>query len=164
MTSFHRQVAANRRSFLAGEIRRLADAIRTREVEIDRLSAQRAEQMAILASHGALDEYNKLQVALTSKTAELEINRRIALWEKLEKEGSAIRIEKEQLKIDARADLEDRKSEWEEEIGLFNANSEALYESSGELIIDVTDSGFRFEVYILRSGTGSFHHFGLAVG
>ena len=38
-------------------------------------------------------------------------------------------------------------------IKLFNANSQALYSAPGDLILEVTDSGFRFDVDISRSGS-----------
>lgn len=152
--AFHRQVVANRRQFLGGEVERLTEDISNREQIIKKLSNQRAEFLKILETHGALEDYTRLRNLLAERMSELaELNRRIALWEKLEKEGSDIRIDKAQLKVAARADLDDRKPEWEEAISLFNANSEALYESPGELIIDLKDTGFRFEVSILRSGS-----------
>jgi len=154
VAAFHQQVVANRRQFLGGEVERLKEAIANRVQEIRVLSDRRAEFLKILQTHGALEDYTRLQNLLADRTAELsELNRRIALWEKLEKESSAVRIDKAQLKIAARADLDDRKPEWEEAISLFNSNSEALYESPGELIIDLKDTGFQFEVIILRAGS-----------
>jgi uncharacterized protein YydD (DUF2326 family) len=41
----------------------------------------------------------------------------------------------------------------ERAIAYFNRNSEALYESPGRLIIDIGNSGFKFDVEIERSGS-----------
>lgn len=154
VTAFHQQVVVNRRQFLGGEIERLRQDISNRDLEIISHSDSRAEYLTLLKTFGALEDFVRLQSLVSAKTAELsELNRRIALWEKLERENGAIRIDRERLKIDARADLDDRRLEWEEAISLFNANSEALYESPGELIIDLKDNGFRFEVAILRAGS-----------
>ena len=38
-------------------------------------------------------------------------------------------------------------------INTFNANSEALYSAPGNLVVDVTDAGFKFDVEIMRSGS-----------
>jgi uncharacterized protein YydD (DUF2326 family) len=151
---FHRQVVGNRRAFLEGEIGRLRAGIAQRERDVARLTEQRASLLEILRSHGALDEYMRLQQRLGAKVAELgTLDRRIELWQRLEREQSSVKIEKEGLRLDARADLEERKNEREEAIDLFNDNSEALYDAPGELIIDLKDTGFKFDVEIERSGS-----------
>ncbi len=38
-------------------------------------------------------------------------------------------------------------------IAIFNSNSEIIYDVQGALIIDVGDTGFRFEVIIKRDGS-----------
>ena len=151
---FHRQVVSNRRSFLEGEIGRLRANIAERGGRIAGLTERRAQQLAVLRSHGALDEYMRLQRLHAEKVAELEnLDRRIELQQKLEREQSAVKIEKERLRLDARADLDERRGEREEAIALFNANSESLYDAPGELVIDLKDTGFKFEVEIERSGS-----------
>jgi len=156
---FHRQVVVNRLAFLDGEIGRLREEIATRETEVAQLTQQRAERMRVLRSHGALEEYNRLQQLHAVKRAELEdLDRKIALWDKLEQEQSSLRIERERLRLDARADLEERRSGWEEAIALFSANSEFLYEAPGELVIDLKDTGFQFDVEIARSGSQGINH------
>ena len=58
---FHTQLISNRRAFLAAEVERIEAAIEAREADIQRLTMRRAELMAILREHGALDEYTLLQ-------------------------------------------------------------------------------------------------------
>ena len=54
----------------------------------------------------------------------------------------------------ARRDLTEREPETSEAIRLFNAFSQLLYESPGNLLIDLTDNaGYRFDVEIERSGS-----------
>jgi uncharacterized protein YydD (DUF2326 family) len=157
--SFHREIVVNRRRFLEGEIEGLRGAIADREPEVERLSRRRAELLDVLRSHGALDDYNRLQQLHGAKIAQLEdLDRRIVLWQKLERQEITVNIERERLKLDARSDLDDRRSSWEEAIALFNANSEALYESSGQLAIDLRDTGFKFAVNIERSGSQGIDH------
>ena len=51
-----------------------------------------------------------------------------------------------------RRDLNDRATAKEHAISLFNANSEALYDAPGNLIIEVGKNGYQFEVEIQRTG------------
>ena len=41
----------------------------------------------------------------------------------------------------------------EEAINIFNANSEALYRAPGNLVVDITSTGYSFDVEIMRSGS-----------
>jgi uncharacterized protein YydD (DUF2326 family) len=62
------------------------------------------------------------------------------------------KIELETLRQKTQQDLEDRSSSKENAISLFNANSEALYDAPGNLIIEVGKNGYHFEVEIQRTG------------
>lgn len=151
---FHRRVTINRRNFLASEIARQRAAIAGRDLQIRKLVEERASLLLILQTHGALEEYTKLQLNHVQLAQELEnVKTRIENLEKLERERSALKIEREQLGLDARADHEERKSIRQRAISLFNANSEALYAAPGKLVVDIDSSGFRFQVDIERSGS-----------
>lgn len=58
---FHKQVIANRKEFLKSEIDRLKQVLVQRDSEIGNLSGRRAELLSILRTHGALEEYTRLQ-------------------------------------------------------------------------------------------------------
>jgi uncharacterized protein YydD (DUF2326 family) len=150
--NFHRQLIENRRRFLATEIERLKQLIDQAEVLQRRLIDERAELMRTLASHGALDEFTRLQQAQTDHQAQLKaIQARIEILRRLEEGKSNLRIEEERLRQRTRNDLDDRRSQRERAINLFNANSQALYETPGTLVLDVAKAGFRFDVDIQRS-------------
>jgi len=103
--AFHREVVRNRRTFLEGEIGRLNREIAERQSRIHELSKTRAEHLQTLASHGALEEFNRLQQIHASRVPALEaLNHRIALWQSFERGQSAIKIERESLRLDARSD------------------------------------------------------------
>lgn len=152
---FHRRISVNRRQFLKGEIDRLGASIDRTEDRIGELAKERAGLLSILKTHGALKEYTELQQAFTQLVSELEETKnRLETLKKLEKEKSAIKIEKEQLFQAARADNEERESIRGRAISLFDANSEALYEVPGKLIVDIdSKKGFQFQVEIERSGS-----------
>ena len=151
---FHRQISVNRRRFLATEIERPNREILEREEQVHRHVDKRARLLSILQTHGALEEYTRLQEAYQQTVSELEdIKIRIENQRRFQRERSAIKIKKEELLLEARADLDERASIRQRAISLFNANSEALYEVPGKLIVDVDASGYRFEVDIQRSGS-----------
>jgi len=152
--AFHHRLIANRRDFLAAEIGRLRRAIAEREDSIRTKSDERAEQLLVLQTHGALEEYTELQRAhtqLVAKMSDLEIQ--IGNLKRFESGQSSVKIEKEVLQQDARRDYDDRHRQREKAIALFNENSEALYSAPGNLVINVGPNGFKFDVEIQRSGS-----------
>lgn len=149
---FHQRVIANRKSFLEAEIAKLTKQISEREGRIRTATDDRAGLLTILKNHGALEEYTRLQERHAQAVAELEeIKKRIDNLNKFEKGRSTLRIEQEKLQIEARSDYEERRELRDRAISLFNANSEALYEAPGKLIINVGSTGYKFDVDIERS-------------
>jgi len=150
--SFHQQVVSNRREFLRREIERLRQAIAARDDQIGGLIKRRADLLSILRTHGALDEYTSLQQRHTQTVGEFEdVKQRLETLRKFEKGASALRIEREELLQEARSDYEERVALRQRAVSLFNANSEALYQVPGKLILDVGPNGFLFDVEIERS-------------
>lgn len=151
---FHRQLLDNRKRFLSSEIDRLRLFIS--ETESIQLKAvdDRTTVMKALQGKGALDQMKRMQDVLSENQAQLKaIESRIEVLRRLEQGKSKLKIQEEQLKIRARNDLDDRTEQRETAIRLFNANSQALYESPGNLVIQVGQSGFYFDVEIVRSGS-----------
>ncbi len=152
---FHRKLIENRRRFLSSEITRLRQSIERLDGNQHRLDDERASVMAVLKSHGALDQFMQLQRLHAENVAQLRaIESQIDTLRKIEEGKSNLRIEEELLRKKTRNDLDDRKTQREKAIQIFNANSEALYESPGNLVIDLGPSGFKFDIEILRSRSG----------
>lgn len=150
--AFHQRVTTNRRKFLESEIKRLRDDTIKREGQIRIFSDERASLLSILQTHGALEEYTRLQHRHLQIVSQLEeIKTRIENLKKFEQERSALKIDQERLVLQARTDYEERQSTRQQAISFFNANSEALYKAPGKLIIDVESTGFKFQVDIERS-------------
>lgn len=152
VAGFHHQLVQNRRGFLAAEIEKLTrDAAEAQET-IQKLSNERAELMVVLQTHGALEEHSRLQQLHLETTSQLrDVEARIARIKEFEAGQSELRLQMEQLHVRARQDYEERRPWRERAITLFNANSEALYHSPGNLVIDVQPTGFRFGVEIERA-------------
>jgi uncharacterized protein YydD (DUF2326 family) len=152
--AFHKQVVVNRKEFLTSEMDRIKRKMTERAEEINKLSSTRAEKMQILQKHGALEEYTKLINAHQKNVAELEeLNIRLENLRKFEQGKNAIAIEQALLQQQATADLNERKAQKELAVLLFNSNSKALYQAPGTLSIDVSKTGYRFNVTIERSGS-----------
>lgn len=148
---FHRQIIENRRGFLATEVNRLTRSISELESIIEEKTEQRASRLEVLQTHGALEEYTRLQELYLEIRSNLnDINQRIDELRKVEEGKIALRIEKELLKQRTRRDYEERHTQAERAITLFNANSQALYDAPGTLVINVGSNGFQFNVEIER--------------
>jgi uncharacterized protein YydD (DUF2326 family) len=149
--AFHNQVIVNRRAFLEAEISRLTQATARRTEEIRRQSDDRADLLSVLNTHGALAEYTELQRLQNEEIARLgAVNQKIANLKRIDEIKSQSRIEREQLQVLARSVYEERRPERERAISLFNEFSQALYSRPGELIVDVVEGGYRFNVDIER--------------
>ncbi len=149
--AFHHRIIENRRGFLLTEVQRLRRTIADLEQLIQRKIEQRAERLEILQTHGALEEYTRLQELYLETRSDLnDINKRIDELRKVEEGKSALRIEKELLQQRARRDYEERYAQAERAITLFNSNSQALYDAPGTLAINVGSGGFQFNVEIER--------------
>lgn len=152
---FHRKLIDNRRRFLSSEIARLRQSIERAESIQHRLNDDWASIMAVLHSHGALDQLLQLQRVHADSVAQLrDIEVRIDTLRKIEEGRSNLRIEEELLRKKMRNNLDDNKVQREKAIHFFNENSEVLYESPGNLVIDVGTSGFKFDIEIIRSRSG----------
>lgn len=149
--TFHRQVIENRREFLSTEVKRLRRTVAELDKIIRDKTDQRASRLEVLQTHGALEEYTRLQeLYLEVRSSLNDINQRIDELRKVEEGKSSLRIEKELLKQRTRRDYEERHTQAERAIALFNANSQALYDAPGTLAINVGSNGFQFNVEIER--------------
>lgn len=151
VVQFHEHLTKNRETFLRDEIAKLKRAVLGRDDRKKELSDQRAKILEVLKTHKALEEYTHLQETLNQSKTHLEdVKRRIDLLKKFESGRSALRIEREELLQNTRRDYEDRATYREKAIKLFNQCSEALYNKPGQLIIDITDNGYSFDIEIER--------------
>ncbi len=122
--------------------------------KIRELTEARANLLQILSEHGALDEMDRLRERHSYKCEELEhIKRQIKQLRKIESRERQIARNKTELADLATCDHEERRDTWEIPVGFFNLNSRALYRVPGHLIINLTDSGFRFNIEIRKSGS-----------
>ena len=152
--NFHHQLLTNRRAYLTSEIQRIESNRSRRELEIQASVERRAQLLDVLHTHGALQEYTRLNELYSSLTARRnEIDNRITNLQRFEQGKSELRIKRELLLQTARREFEERREAREEAINTFNSNSEALYSAPGNLVVEVANTGFNFDVEIMRSGS-----------
>lgn len=151
---FHECIVANRRVFLETEIARLERDIRDRDVQIKQLTESRAVSLGILRTHGALQEMTKLQERNVMIKGQLDrVQSRIKEIKELKAKKRDIRVAKAELAKVAEQDFEQRREAWSEAVRLFNDHSQALYRTPGKLVIDIGDTGYKYQVEIERSGS-----------
>jgi uncharacterized protein YydD (DUF2326 family) len=152
--SFHESVIRNRRDYLGGELEAAKTRIEVRNQQKARLDGRRAEVMAILKSHGALDQFTRLQEEIGRLEAEVgSLRQRFESAEKLEGKKNELEIERNRLTLRLRRDFSEQKERLSEAIIAFEETSKQLYEAAGSLRIEETSNGplFRFPVPGSRS-------------
>ena len=150
---FHSKIVENRRVFLETEITRLERRIAERDDKIKKLTESRANSLQILNTHGALQEMTKLQERHVETHGKLDrVQTRISELKDLTARKRDIKINKAELTKVAEQDHEQRRDVWTIPVHLFSENSQVLYRTPGHLAIDITESGFKYDVEINRSG------------
>jgi uncharacterized protein YydD (DUF2326 family) len=152
--SFHESVIRNRRDYLSEELLAAKQRIGNREQEMLRLDKRRAEIMGILKSHGALEQFAKLQGETGRLEAEVEsLHQRFEAAEQLEGTKNELEIERNRLTLRLRRDFSEQKGRLGEAILAFEETSKRLYESAGRMTVDETSNGpiFQFPMQGSRS-------------
>lgn len=149
---FHKTIIQNRKEYLSGEILKLRNEIENINVSIEELSSKRAELMEVLSNHGALEEYTLIQERYTISQKKLgEIKSQLELTQYIEDSKSHLKIENQELLIKSRRDYTERMPNLEKAISIFRSNSESLYSEPGTLMVNLDETGYRFEVNIKRA-------------
>jgi uncharacterized protein YydD (DUF2326 family) len=147
--SFHRQIVENRQHFIASEIDRLRIRLNDSDLELGRLTDERASILSILAGRGALDELTTLQERHSVTKEKLEaVKTRIQQLRQMTAKRDEIKVATVELRKSTEVDYEERRAIWSNALRLFSENSEALYKVPGRLMIDIADTGYQFGVEI----------------
>ena len=138
--SFHESVVRNRRDYLSSELEAAKLRVGARDLSKFKLDGRRVEIMGVLKSHGALDQYVKLQSELSRHESELEsLRQRFETAEQLQSEKNELQIERNKLTIRLQRDFVERKECLSEAILAFEETSRQLYEAAGSMTIDDSD-------------------------
>lgn len=152
--SFHESVIRNRRDYLSGELSSAQLRMESREMEKERLDLRRSEIMGVLRSHGALEQFSRLQGEASRLEAEAEaLRQRFEAAEQLEGTKNELEIERSRLTLRLRRDFAEEKQRLEDAILAFEETSHRLYEKAGSMKIDVTQNGPEFKFHIQGAGS-----------
>ena len=150
--NFHKNLIKNRKEYLSTEINELKRIINRISSDIRSLSDKRAELMKIIETHGALEEYSKLQERYSVEYQKLEeIKKQLEQAEYIENSNSLLKIEGQKLLLESRKDYSERIAAREKAISLFRNNTEYMYPEAGVLTIDLKETGYSFGVEIKNS-------------
>ena len=151
---FHESVIRNRRDYLVGELDAAKERVIFREKKKDQLDERRAIVMEILQSHGALDQFSKLEGIAGRMEAKVEaLHQRFEAAEQLEGSKNELDIERSRLTLRLRRDFAEQATRLSEAILAFEETSKHLYESAGSMTIEATSNGptFKFPMQGSRS-------------
>lgn len=146
VASFHESIVQNRRDHLRQEISDIEKRINGRLENKSSLDSERAEIMSLLQSHGALDQYTKLQTMLSKLESEIVLlGKKVEATTNLDDKIGEIKVERHNLQRKTRIDHSERDVLISEAILSFADFSTQLYDESGRLTIDPTNNGPKFE-------------------
>ncbi len=140
--SFHHSVVRNRKDYLSSELDAAQARIALRDSQKAQLDQRRAEIMGVLRSHGALDQFLKLQGELGRMESDVaSLRQRFEAAEQLEGMKNELAIERNRLTLRLRRDFAEQSDRLADAIVAFEETSQRLYESAGSMTIDETSNG-----------------------
>jgi uncharacterized protein YydD (DUF2326 family) len=155
---FQRQVAANRIAYLADETRRLRERIASRESEQARLAEQQVQDLQLLSTGGALDDFAALQRRLAEAQIEVaQVKEQIRTLRELSDRKSKLKSDELDLVSRTNLDLQERFELRAGVIARFGEIVEALYGEPADLQVSAGKSGVQFKVVLPKTGSGGVH-------
>jgi uncharacterized protein YydD (DUF2326 family) len=146
---FNQAIIKNRQQFIAQEVTELTATIAKNEERIGELTNRRAGFLMTLQGHGALEEFTRLQDLHTATRLRVDnLTTRINQVRQMTTKADQIKVETVELKRSTELDYEERREVWAQALTLFSDFSEHLYKSPGRLVIDIDETGYRFDVEI----------------
>lgn len=156
---FHLAILKNRRTHLQSEISDAKSRIETRENEKGKLDIRRLEILKTLDSHGALDQFSKLQEELTRQQASVEeLRKKSELAKQLDSQQTELTIERAQIKKRLLADLEECSEALNEAIVTFENFSKRISNHEGSLVVEPGDNGPEFGIKVEGKESKGIRH------
>lgn len=144
---FHRTVIRNRKSHLHGEIKAAQQRITKRNAEAAELQKRQSQLMALLCTHGALDQFNRFQEELARLRAERDlIQKQHEVAQKIEKGAADLEVQRATLHQSLIHDINERHERLEEAALLYAELSAEVSERSSILEIEATNKGLRMAI------------------
>lgn len=154
IVAFHAEVAKNRREYLAAEVARVEREQTEKREGLERLEAQRRNDLQLLATHGALDDFAQLQQRLGSAAAATEaLTRQIEELREIRKGKAALKVAQVDLQQRTALDVEQRLPTIASILEDFSETFEEAYGEAADLVVDVGEAGYQFRVSLPRQGS-----------
>ncbi|MDR0392286.1 MAG: DUF2326 domain-containing protein [Planctomycetaceae bacterium] len=151
---FHQKIIVNRRNFLENEIKNLKDNIQKNEKQIKLKTENRAKLMTILKEHKALSEWTALKNRyVETKTKAERLQHEIQEIKNNQNKLKDVKIERTELSRLAEMDKDERFEIWSKSVQEFNRISQLLYKKSGELVLNIDETGYKFNINIGCGGS-----------
>ena len=101
--------------------------------------------MGLLKSHGALEQFSRLQAEAARQEAVVEsLRQRFSAAERFEGTKNELDIERNRLTLRLRRDFAEQEGRLSEAILAFEETSKRLYDSAGSILMDPTSNGPQF--------------------
>jgi uncharacterized protein YydD (DUF2326 family) len=146
---FHETIIENRKAYLSNEIENAKLRIENREKGMGQLSERKEQIMKILKSHGALDQFIKIQSELSKAEAETEsLRQKFKAAEEIESKKNELEMERRKLQQRLLLNYQERKKAIDNAILTFENISKSLYEEAGSFIVESSLNGpaFKFQI------------------
>ncbi len=147
--AFHSSIIQNRRNYLSSEILAAEQRALRRNQDIQKKEARKSDLLKILMSHGAIDQFVRLQSELARLEAETEfLRQKLLSAEQLESQRAELEIERRQLLLRLQQDFREQAGLVTDAIITFEGISKSLYENAGNLTISEAMNGPQFDISI----------------
>ena len=147
--AFHSSIIQNRRNYLSSEILAAEQRVLRRNQDIQKKEARKSDLLKILMSHGAVDQFVRLQSELARLEAETEfLRQKLLSAEQLESQRAELEIERSQLLLRLQQDFREQAGLVTDAIITFEGISKSLYENAGNLTISEAMNGPQFDISI----------------
>ncbi|WP_444658444.1 ABC-three component system protein [Caproiciproducens sp. R2] len=145
--AFHDSVVRNRKLYLQSEIERVKANISARNSKITDLTQRQTFIMDLLQTHGALEQYNKLNSDLLKKQAELEdLKKRLKTATDIEDAQPRLDMERAALTLKIGQNIQENSVFINKAIQRFESISSTLFEQTGLLTVENTANGIAIDV------------------
>ena len=149
LVEFHETIIKNRQFYLLSELENANRRVENRNLKKDSLSGRVSQIIQILDSHGALDQYSKLNSELVRLEAETEaLKNKLNAAEQLENTKVELELERTNLLIQLQRNYHEQGEFIRHIIATFEEISNMLYDEAGSLEIIPTKNGPEFEIKI----------------
>lgn len=146
---FHESVLKNRKSYLADERTAALARVEERGKRMAEIDQRRSEVLGVLQSHGALEQFSRLQGELGRTEAAVEaIRQKFVTAETMESTQVRLDAERARLLQRLQQDYREQEAVLNRAILAFEGTSRALYEKGGSLTFGGGPNGPQIEIYI----------------